>query len=126
MTDSANEKSLSISDITVPRGKVSEKADKKTKSEESDWEGKKRELELFSFRQDIEERKKYAGRIFKLIAIWLIGIFVLLVLQGFSLCGFKLSNNVLIASIGGTTINVIGIFIIVVKYLFAKQAENRT
>ena len=48
---------------------------------------------------------------------------MLLVIQGvFSPWGiFNLSNNVLLAAIGGTTINVIGLFLVVARYLFPKR-----
>lgn len=37
-------------------------------------------------------------------------------------CGsFKLSDSVLIALIGGTTVNVIGLFLVVANYLFPRR-----
>jgi hypothetical protein len=75
-------------------------------------------------RQDISERKTYANRIFRLLCFWLAGMAGLLVFQG-ALSGFgwfNLSEKVLLAAIGGTTINVIGIFLVVANYLFPKQS----
>ena len=48
---------------------------------------------------------------------------MILVLQGFGSNShwFAISEAVVIAAIGGTTINVIGIFIVVAKYLFPKR-----
>lgn len=100
-----------------PVGKPDE-ADSKTKSEENDLDAQRTKVELDGLLQDIAERKKYASRIFCLLSLWLIGIFLLLVLQGTHQNGFHLSDNVLIAAIGGTTVNVIGIFIVVTRYLF--------
>ena len=73
--------------------------------------------------QDISERKIYAKRVFVLVAVWLVGIFIILLAQGFlSPWGlFNLSENVLLAVIGGTTVNVVGIFLIVARYLFPKS-----
>ena len=75
---------------------------------------------LRGVKQDTEERKTYANKIFKLICVWLLAVFGILVAQG-SDCGFELSDAVLLALIGGTTANVLGIFIIVAQYLFPKR-----
>jgi hypothetical protein len=85
-----------------------------------------RRAQIISIKQDIEERKKYAGRIFSLLSLWLIGLFVLLLLQGFlsHLHYFSLPDAVLLATIGGTTLNVIGIFIVVARYLFPRRPEE--
>jgi hypothetical protein len=102
---------------------------------ERQLELEKRRTEILSLRQDIKERKEYARKTFRLIKIWLGGVFVLLLLQGFSgtepssvnlpngfvlHLKFNLNDNVLIAVVGGTA-SVIGIFVIVVKYLFSKH-----
>ena len=82
-------------------------------------------MELAALRQDMQERKEYAKRIFILMCFWLAGMFALLLLQG-SLSRpqlFNLSESVLLAVIGGTTLNVLGIFIIVVNYLFPKRGS---
>jgi hypothetical protein len=101
-------------------------ADSETKKEEEDLDKQARRAQIISIKQDIEERKKYAGRIFCLLSLWLIGLFVLLLLQGFlsPLHYFFLSEAVLLATIGGTTLNVIGIFIVVARYLFPRRPEE--
>lgn len=85
---------------------------------------KKRE-ELRGFGQDIDERKKYAKKSFKLVTRWLIGVFFLLLFQGFlstnEYVTFKLPESVLIAVVGGTTASIIGIFVVVANYLFPKR-----
>ena len=108
------------------------------KTEEVFFDSQRREAELQSFRQDTEQRKSFANRIFILIAIWLVAIFIVLLLVGFlgegaKISGtcfgkefvfapkFKLSDAVIIALIGGTTVNVLGILILVVQYLFPKR-----
>ncbi len=64
--------------------------------------------------------------IFYLIVAWLSLIFVIVILEGFgvTIChhAFKLSDPVVLALIGGTTVNVLGIFIIVVRYLFPQRS----
>ena len=78
-------------------------------------------IEVKSREQDMAARQLYANRIFWLIATWLLVVFFFLVGDGFSLGGFDLTDAVLISLIGGTTANVIGIFLIVVSYLFPKS-----
>jgi hypothetical protein len=57
-----------------------------------------------------------------LVFIWLLGIVAFLLLDGFSpiLLGhqFKLSDPVILALIGGTTVSVLGLFTIVATYFF--------
>ena len=69
-------------------------------------------------RQDIKERKKYARWIYWLLCAWLAALFGLLLLRGF--LHIDLTDKVLVALITGTTANVLGIFAIVVAYLFPK------
>lgn len=77
---------------------------------------------LEGLRQDIGERKKYAHRIFVLICFWLAAVFLLLVADGLSNIDlFVLPEGVILAIIGSTTLNVLGIFYIVTHYLFPKR-----
>ena len=100
----------------APSGVPVDQPDPKTIQEEETYEKEKALLEIRSLRLDLKQRKKYANKIFSLIVIWLACILVITLLQGF---GFMfLSDNVLVALLGGTTINVLGLFIIVAKYIF--------
>ncbi|MDX9702374.1 MAG: hypothetical protein RBU23_04935 [Candidatus Auribacterota bacterium] len=68
-----------------------------------------------------EQRKKYADKVFNLIKWWLIFIGVVLVIQGtisFWWTREFFSDAVLLAIIGGTTANVLGLFALVLKFLF--------
>jgi hypothetical protein len=107
-------------------------------------EHERKSAELKGFKQDIKARKRYAKNIFSLIVWWLVAILFLLLLQGFS--GgqkvslstitrllevhldykFYLSDAVLLALIGGTTANVLGLFIFVVQYLFPKRIVDKS
>ncbi len=73
----------------------------------------KQQLEVEGIAQDIQERKKYAKWTFILIASWIAAIFCLMLIDGFKLCNFGLSENIILAAIGGTTINILAIFIFV-------------
>jgi len=87
------------------------------------------EAELRGIHQDLDERKKYAKSIFILICCWLAAMFIILLLQGFGAApvfghyAFRLTDAVVLAAIGSTTVNVLGIFIIVINYLFPKREK---
>ena len=90
-----------------------------------------KQLEIHSHRQNIGERKHYAKKLFWLTAAWLIAVFAVVVATSVSItnpCWWpewlptiefcKLSDAVLLALIGTTTANVLGLFVIVARYLF--------
>lgn len=101
----------------------SPKPDKETESEIRNIEATAKRIENDGKRQDIEERKKYANKIFWLISIWLICIYVIICLAGFgkSYGFFIVNDSVLVSLITSTTATVIGLFVIVVNYLFKKN-----
>jgi hypothetical protein len=77
--------------------------------------------------QDIEERKTYAHRTFCLISCWLGGVFLLVLFQGFHGNGtsyFDLDKTVLVTVVGSTTATVLGIFIVVMHYLFPSKPSE--
>jgi hypothetical protein len=87
------------------------------------------EAVLESYRQDTGERKRYAGHFFVLSCIWVGVIVAILLLQGFGSfwfgkMPFKLSEPVVLAVIGSTTLNILGILYIVANYLFPKKGLN--
>lgn len=113
-----------------------------TPEDEAEWfKSARQRTVLKGLRQDIKARKRYARCIFRLIVWWLVSIFVMLLLQGFlseakievlwppfcplwkTKIGFRLSDPVLLALIGGTTANVLGLFFFVVQYLFPKRGS---
>jgi len=97
---------------------IPEKPDKNTKVEEAQYKANKHSEEIANSKQDRDERKLYAGRIFTLICIWLGIITLIIIFQGFRFADFRLEQPVLLALIGSTTLNVVGIFVIVTRYLF--------
>lgn len=72
-------------------------------------------------KQDREQRKCFSDRVFTLTCIYLLVVTVILVASGKS-NNFYLSHNVLIALLTTTTANILGLLLIVVKYLFAKNS----
>lgn len=124
MKEMANSEDQFLQELeSVPTGIESQKLmttddiDREIKLVELEY--KKEELE--SRRQDREQRGKFSGRIFVFMGIYMFCILAVLVLTG---CGvFTLSDTVLVSLLTTTTADVIGIFIIVAKYLFHKT-EN--
>lgn len=123
--------SLDVIEKSTPQT-IDAVADEQTKEERESIEERHRHLENVGLEQDISERRKYAHRNFCLIASWLIVINAMLFCQGFriTVCGhaFDLPNSVLITVIGSTTATVLGIFVIVTRYLFptAKSIPSPT
>lgn len=70
--------------------------------------------------QDREQRLEYSRKIYGFLCVYFGGILVLLLLSGFRLGDFLLSDGVLMMLLGTTTANVIALFAIVPKYLFSK------
>jgi hypothetical protein len=113
---------ISIDAITAsPVEAAPQTADAQTDLEKIDLEYAHKLAELEDYKQDIESRRAYAKNIFTFMCCWIAGIYLLLVFQGFSYIGFHLSDSVLLAAIGSTTANVIGIFIMVTRYFFSKK-----
>lgn len=80
--------------------------------------------ETEGIKQDREERKVYAGKTFSLLCVYMVCVGVLLLMSGYSEpenAKFHLSDPVLIAILGTTTTNVLGIFYFVANYLFPKR-----
>jgi hypothetical protein len=105
---------------------VSTQPDPETLREEEDLEKQHTKALLQGLLQDINERKKYAKCFFILACCWLGAITGLLLLHGFGSfwfgrMPFKLPDSVLLAVIGSTTVNVLGILYVVANYLFPKR-----
>lgn len=101
-------------------------ADSVTLSEREDLEHQEFKVRIEDLKQETELRKEYAEKTFSLTKTWLLGISGLLLLEGFGTPYgfFDLPDNVLIAAIGGTTVTVTGLFVVVVRYLFPGKAPD--
>lgn len=74
--------------------------------------------------QDRGQRKDFAERIYSFASIYMLGVFIILFISGTETTNFYLSDNVLITLLGTTTANVIGMFAIVVTYLFSRNKNK--
>ena len=68
---------------------------------------------------EITARESYASKIFWTLIAWLIGVYALIILVGLET--LTISDSVLIALVTSTTINVIGLFGFVMRYLFHRR-----
>jgi hypothetical protein len=82
----------------------------------------KHEHVIQNSKQNMFERKAYAEQIFRFTVIWCFGLFVLLF--GCGLGNLKLSDTVITAFIGSTTMNVFIFFKLVTEYLFNKDKPH--
>ena len=73
--------------------------------------------------QNRGQRKAFAERIFSFMCYYMFAVFFILFICG-SPSRFNLSDTVLVTLLGTTTANVIGIFIIVVTYLFSRKKKS--
>lgn len=71
--------------------------------------------------QNVTERKKYAHRIYCLICFWLAAVLLIVIASGCHNVEIEVPEPVLLALITGLSVNVLGIFIFVVKYLFPSK-----
>lgn len=114
---------LNINSITNPERLLSEEAKARAQAE-LDYFTKMSDLELKSFQQNIDERKHYASCLFQLVGIWLFVVGIMVFGYGWQNGPFKPSESVMLAILGGTTVNVLGLFVIVTKYLFPANRDK--
>lgn len=81
-----------------------------------------RQEELRRLRDDNEGRKSFRNKIFMVMVIWM--FFVLAVVVLCAAGQLRLSDTVLITLISTTTANVIGVFLVVVNYLFNRDKST--
>lgn len=122
MSKGEQEQSLSLNDITPPS--ISTTSD----SSKTAYVDAERELELERKKQEAtfaldnhKARIRYSRYIFVLVCIWLTAVLVVCIAQGIPRIGFHLSDSILITLLGTTTANVIGVLIIVLRYLFPQK-----
>ena len=110
---------LSITNISdASLDSISPEPDPTTRYEISNWLEQEQAAKVRGVIQDIRERKKYALCIFVLVATWLAAMIAILLFEGFAMRSFKLSDGAIIAVVTTTTGGVVGLLVLVVKYLF--------
>lgn len=100
--------------------------DKESKQEHDRLDRDHKKLVNRDLEQNIKQRKIYAACIFGLVFIWLAGVYVMLILEGFHYRGFDLTEKEILAAITSTTANIIAVLVIIVKYLFPNHPKPPT
>lgn len=92
----------------------------KRKYQEEKWKTENELLaeKLEGQKQDRDQRKEFAIRIFNFLSLYMFGVFFILIMSGIGCNNFYLSDTVLITLLGTTTATVIGVFNFVARYLF--------
>lgn len=110
----------SPSDLSTEETKLEEKdyRDQELAHKIQELALKNRELEekVNTLAENREARKDYTARVFWLIVGWLIVILALIIFNSFNL--LDISDNVVLALVGSTTLNILGLFQVVLKYLY--------
>lgn len=99
---------------------VGAEPDSQTREWKENLDKQEGQTRLKGLAQDIDQRKRYALRLFVVLCVWLAAVLLILFFSGFVLGGFALSDSVLVALLGTTTINVIALFVVVAKYIFPR------
>ncbi|MCU5775086.1 hypothetical protein N5923_23490 [Erwiniaceae bacterium BAC15a-03b] len=97
-----------------------------------------KDLENEGQEQFLTMREMYAKKAYRFVWLWSVALIVILVLQGakyphlklwvveFKASDFNLESNVLIALISGVTVNIVAVFIVVMRNLFPSEMKART
>lgn len=88
------------------------------KEEREKLQNKLMEEDLKDRSQDRDQRKDFADRIFNLMCWYLAGVFFIIILNGITINNFHVSDEIILALLGTTAIEVIGTFTFVAKYLY--------
>lgn len=95
-----------------------------------------RDLENARQEQLLDMREVYARKAYRFVWLWSIALIVILILQGakypqfkfwvieFKAADFDLDSKVVIALITGVTVNIVAVFIVVMRNLFPSEARD--
>jgi hypothetical protein len=108
---------LDLNKITASMGQIPEKADKYTAEETLGWIACTNDL------QNVDLRNIFAKVSGIVSIVWLGAVLVFVYFVGRS--WLKLSDTILGLLIGTTTTNVLGVLIIIVKYLFNSDLQKK-
>lgn len=96
----------------------------KRKYQEDKWKTENELLieELAGKKQDRDQRKEFASKIFDFMCWYLGAVFFIIMLNGITINNFKVSDDIILALLGTTAIEVIGTFAFVARYLFGSKS----
>ena len=82
-----------------------------------------RREELFGNRQDREERKRFADKLFCMLVVFLFSVISIVIFCAIDRILFNLSDTVIVALLTTCSANVVGVFLVVVRYLFKASTK---
>lgn len=92
--------------------------------EREKWINKLMEADVKDRDQDRNQRKDYASMIFNFMCLYLACVFFIIVMNGITKSNFHISDNIILALLGTTVVEVIGTFKFVAKYLFGNSHNS--
>lgn len=118
--------------------------DNLAQEEFDDYRKQEQKARLDDLQAEVENRKRYTTWLFWLMVGWMVVVLGIILLAGLKypelrkdetgafvplhwydwLVAFDLPEGVLLALIGGTTANVIGLFLVVARYLFPRRTNG--
>jgi hypothetical protein len=116
-----NSKDFELSDEMAIQQEESLESEGKVIFEIQQKKIQKLDEEIKDLQQDREQRKEFADKIFDFMRCYLGAVFFIIMLNGITINNFKVSDEVVLALLGTTAIEVIGTFTIVARYLFSKK-----
>lgn len=125
------QKLLDASKLSAEVPDAENPCDENIQNERSSYDAAKNQAEIdeltakvASLKQDIKLRKMFAWAGYWMNIGWLVAILVILFLAGFHRWFFTLPDSVLLALIGTTTTNVLGVLYIIMRYLFPETPKK--
>ena len=76
---------------------------------------------LNAYAHDLNLRRDYTPKLFKLVTVWLVFVAIFLVIASVPGVGLKVSDVVLVALLGQSTATVVGLFIVVARWIYPKR-----
>ena len=107
--------------IQAPTEHANPEFERLAAEEEREWQKQLQQENLATLREDREARRNYSRRIFVLVVCWLLGMGLLVACHGFEPIPFRLEGNVLVTLLGTTNGAVLGLFLVVARYLFPSR-----
>jgi hypothetical protein len=134
-TDLPNLDSIKVDDLP------NQPVDSLSYAEEQDYAKQRTKVELEDLQTEVDNRKRYTSILFRFMVAWIVIVLLIVIVTGIkrpepvkyqdaaaaSICwydwivAFDLPESVVLALIGGTTANVIGLFFVVARYLFTRR-----
>lgn len=116
---------FTLSDVTAPsktaRLDPFEGEEKSLDLEKKGLENEHLRAELKAFKDNTEQRKRYGFLIFGFVTVWMVLVLAVVILDGWIRGPVDIDIQVLLALITSTTVNVLGILMIVAKFFFPEK-----